>query len=278
MLDYSDIHVMYLNPLGNSNYDRTFADMIKTYKYPKTTAYVTSFSGDYAPAAMDNLEFRTYESFIINGTVEAARYCSTNGFDALVIGCFYDPALADAREISDEAVIVAPCQSAIDVALKVSNRFSIIIGEDKWEDQMRQTVYDYGYRDQLASFESVGLRVDDFHKDPEVTKEKLQTAALAAIALHRAEAIILGCTLEVGFFADLQDFLMKETGVFTPVIDSSIAAFKAGEHAAIHKTIGWKNSRQFGMQPPPEEELKRFNIFQRDIKFGNQIVIHPTSD
>ena len=277
MLDYSGIHVMYLNPVGNGDFDQTFADMIATYKYPQTTAYVTSFRGDAVPAAMNNLEYRAYESLTISETVKAARYCSRNGIDALVIGCFYDPALEDARELADNAVVVAPCESAIDVALKVSNRFSIIIGQDKWEDQMKQTVHRYGYRDQLASFQSVGLRVVDFHKDPEVTKEKLQAAAMTAVTQHKAESIILGCTLEVGYFTDLQEYLMQELGAFIPVIDSSIAAFKAGEHAAMFKAIGWKNSRLFGMQPPPEAELKQFNLFQRDIEFGNEIVIPPSN-
>ena len=266
---------MYLNPIGNSDYDETFAEMIKDYKYPKTTAYVVSMSGNDVPAKMNNLEYRTYESYIVNETVKVARYCSVHSFDAMVIGCFYDPALLDAREISDNAVVVAPCQASVAAALNVANNFSIIIGERKWEDQMRQTVYEYGYKDKLASFESVGMRVEDFHNDPDKTKKKLELAAIEAVTIHKAESIILGCTLEVGFYRELQDFLSMEIGGNVPVIDCSIAAFKAAENAALQKQWGWKNSRIWGMQPPPETELAKFGILQTDVQFGNVIKINP---
>ena len=270
-----DIKVMYLNPIGSSDYDEIFAEMIRDYKYPLTTAHVVSMIGDYVPAKMTNLEYRTYESYIVNETVKVARYCSVHNFDALVIGCFYDPALLDAREISDNTVVVAPCQASIAVALNIANNFSIIIGERKWEDQMKQTVYEYGYKDKLASFESVGLRVEDFHNDPAKTKEKLELAAIEAVTIHRAESIILGCTLEVGFYQELQAILSAKIGGNVPVIDCSIAAFKAAENAALQKQWRWKNSRIWGMQPPPETELAKFGILQTDVKFGNEIKISP---
>ncbi|MXX30091.1 MAG: hydantoin racemase [Gammaproteobacteria bacterium] len=194
----------------------------------------------------------------------------------MVIGCFYDPALDDAREISGTTAVVAPCQAACEVALNLANNFSVIIGETKWEDQMRQAVYNYGYKDKLASFQAIGMRVEDFHKDPEATTLALEAAAVDAVRLHKAESIILGCTLEVGFFKVLQEFLERNYGVNIPVIDCSIAALKAGENAALAKSVGWNPSRIWGMQPPPESELQTFDILQTDYKFGN--IIHVPAD
>lgn len=272
----TNIKVMYLNPIGNPDYDQVFADMAKDYKYPATAVDVTSMSPASVPPKMNNLEYRTYEAFIIRDTVEAARYAANNGYDALVIGCFYDPALDDAREISGSTAVVAPCQAACEVALNLANNFSVIIGETKWEDQMRQAVYNYGYKDKLASFQSVGLRVEDFHKDPDVTKERLKAAAAQAVEYHQAESIILGCTLEVGFFKVLQESLADTFSANVPVIDCSIAALKAGENAALAKHVGWNPSRMWGMQPPPESELQTFGILQTDYKFGN--LIHVPAD
>ena len=271
-----NVKVMYLNPIGNSDYDQVFADMAKDYKYPATAVDVTSMNPASVPPKMNNLEYRTYEAFIIRDTVEAARYAANNGYDAMVIGCFYDPALDDAREISGTTAVVAPCQAACEVALNLANNFSVIIGETKWKDQMRQTVYNYGYKDKLASFQAVGMRVEDFHKDPEATKLALETAAVEAVELHKAESIILGCTLEVGFFKELQETLGSIFAGNIPVIDCSIAALKAGENAALAKHVGWNPSRMWGMQPPPESELQAFDILQADYKFGN--VIHVPAD
>ena len=272
----SKAKVMYLNPVGTSDYDQIFADMVTAYKLPFIEADITSLNPATVPAAMTNLEFRVYESLIIKDSVEAARYCALNGYDAMVIGCFYDPALQECREISGPVNIVAPCQASLHIASQLGNKFSVIIGMDKWEDQMRQNVYDYGYKDNLASFESVGLRVEQFHQNPDVTESKLKQAALHAVESRRAEVIILGCTLETGFYLALQDFLRGETGQFVPVIDAAIAGYRAAEYAAVLKHTAWLTSRASGMAAPPEDELKKFGLFQTSYKFGNLINVPAT--
>ena len=263
--------VMYLNPVGMSAYDEVFADMAREFKCPDTEVHIASLNPDSVAPEMNNLEYRAYESLIVADTVRAARQAARSGFDAMAIGCFYDPALLDAREISGDTAIVGPCQASIAAALTVANNFSIIIGRAKWEDQMKQAVREYGHGTKLASFETAGLRVEEFHRDPAETRRQLQLAAVRAVEESKAESIILGCTLEVGFYAELQAFLRRRFSANVPVIDCSIAALKAAESAALQKRIGWTNSRMWGMEPPPERELERFGIFRGDYKFGNLI-------
>ena len=98
----TSIKVMYLNPVGTSIYDETFAKMVSTYKYPATAVDVVSLNPATVPPKMTNLEYRAYEALIVADTVKAVRQASRENYDAVVIGCFYDPALADAREISGE--------------------------------------------------------------------------------------------------------------------------------------------------------------------------------
>lgn len=273
----TSINILYLNPAGYSSDNQMFADMAKTYKYPATAVDIVSFNPATVPPKMTDLEFRSYEALIIGDTVKAARQAAKDGYDAMVIGCFYDPALLDAREISGDTIVVAPCQASISQALTIANNFSIIIGEDKWSDQMRDTVYQYGYRDKLASFESVGLRVEDFQVDPERTASLMKHAGRRAYVEHQAESIILGCTMEMNFYRELQQFLSEEAGgLNVPVIDCAIASLKAAEDAALRKQMGWENSRAWGMQPPSEDELAKFDIFQEDYQFGD--IVHVPAD
>ena len=267
------IKVMYLNPVGTSAYDEVFADMARKFKCPDTEVHIASLNPSSVAPEMNNLEYRAYESLIVADTVKAARQADLSGFDAMAIGCFYDPALLDAREISGDTAIVGPCQASITAALNVANNFSIVIGRTKWEDQMKQTVHEYGYGEKLASFEAVGLRVEEFHRNPAETRKQLELAAERAVEDSKAESIILGCTLEVGFYAELQEFLRGRFSANVPVIDCSIAALKAAESAAWQKRIGWTNSRVWGMEPPPESELERFGIFRGDYEFGNLIKV-----
>ncbi|MCY4277595.1 MAG: aspartate/glutamate racemase family protein [Gammaproteobacteria bacterium] len=272
----TSIKVLYVNPVGFPAYDQVFADMASKYKYPNSAVDVASLNPANVSPKMTDLEFRAYESLIIADTVKAARQASKDGYDAMIIGCFYDPALADAREISGETVVVAPCQASTTAALNIANSFGVIIGEPKWEDQMRTAVYEYGYRDKCAGFRDVGLRVEQFHDDPSNTKQLLETAAVDAVRVDKAESIILGCTLEVGFFEDLQTYLFDRFKAWIPVIDSSIASLKAAENAALQKKFGWKNSRMWGMSAPPEDELAKFEIFQDEYQWGN--IIHVAAD
>ena len=133
---------------------------------------------------------------IINATVCANK----EGFDALVIGCFYDTALHDAREVSGDMVVVAPCHSSIEIALSLSNNFGIIVGRRKWVNQMKSAVHEYGYGEKLTGFYDVGLGVDDFQADHQKTTNLLIDASKHAVEKDYAESIILGCTAEFGFY------------------------------------------------------------------------------
>jgi len=63
-----------------------------------------------------------------------------------------------------------------------------------------------------------------------------------------------------------------------PVIDPSIAALKRAEYAAILKRqCGWKPSRMWSCEAPPEDEIARFGGIDGGGAFGNRIVIEATT-
>lgn len=261
------LKVMFLDPVGSNDYDEFMADWIKEYKYPATEAHVTSFDPDLI-GPITNLEYRTYEAIVTAEIVRATHQAALEGFDAMVIGCFYDTALHDAREISGDMIVVAPCHSSIETALTLANSFSILVGQYKWVNQMRNTVRHYGYGDKLMSFRQLDMNVLEFQQDHEYTRSRLIAAGRKAVEEDYAESLILGCTLETGFYKELE----AELGV--PVIDPSIAAFKAAEHAALlKKQCGWKPSRKWGSEAPPAGELAEFGIFKKPYTFGNRIIV-----
>ncbi len=260
------LKIMYLNPVGFNVYDSFFADMIKENKFPNTEVHVTSLSSSVGQ--MDNLEYRTYNTLIASDLIKATRQASKEGFDALIIGCFYDPFLLDAREVSGSMVVVGPCQSSIEIALKLSNKFSVIIGQKKWEHEMHTTIKEYGYGEHLVSFRDVSMSVSEFQKDHKLTEEKLFEASQRAMNEDFAESIILGCTLEFGFYQKIQEKLN------IPVIDPSLAALKQAEQAAMLKNkYNWKPSKKWSCEPPSEGDIKQFGLFSEDYQFGNRIIV-----
>ncbi len=115
------IKVMYLSPTAASPYDQVFADMAAAHKLPHTEVHVTSLPEQ--EGAFTHIEFRSYEAMVTRGIIRAARAASKEGFDAFAIGCFYDTALHDAREISGEMMVTAPCVASLDIATSLANRF-----------------------------------------------------------------------------------------------------------------------------------------------------------
>ena len=254
--------VMFINPLGISVYDQPIADLLGRIKRPETEVEVVSLST--APAT-SHVEYRTYEALVVADTVTVVREAGQSGYDGAVIGCFYDPALEDAREISGDMVVTAPCQAACQILANLCNKFSILVGRHKWIEQMQERVDRYGYGRYLASFRTLDMGVDDFQKDARFTEQRILETARRAVDEDHAEGIILGCTAEFGFFQEVQ----KELGV--PVIDAVFASFKMAEYLAGMKAqLGWKPSRQWSCQPPPEDEIAKFGLFADPAPIGNR--------
>jgi allantoin racemase len=216
--------------------------------------------------ALTNLEYRAYEGAMTHGILRAVHAAAAEGFDALIVGCFYDTALLDAREVSGAMHVVAPCMAACEIVASLCNRFGVITGRSKWAHQMRRTLEDYGCGARLTGLYDVGLRVDEFQTDPEQTGALLLAAAHRAVTEDQAEALILGCTMETGFHNKIEDAL----GV--PVIDPVIAAFHRADYAARLKlACGLVPSRKWSCEAPPAAELDQSGIFA-GAAFGARIM------
>jgi len=256
------VRIMWINPLGYYAYDEQLAEYITTIKSQHSVVDVVSFD---IRNASDHLEYRTYEALTVGDTVRAARQAAVEGYDGVVVGCFYDPGLEDAREISGEAVVVGSCQPSVQIAANLCNRFSVIVGRDKWIDQMTERVRTYGYEHKLASMRSIDIPVPQLRDDPELTIRRTMDAGRRAIDEDGAEALILGCATNFGFFNRVQD----ELGV--PVIDPVCASLKMVESLAqMKKQFGWSPSRVGSCEPPPESEIERFGLFQDRNPIGSK--------
>jgi allantoin racemase len=263
------VRLLWINPVTIFSYDRPMADYIDSIRSATTSVDIVSLKiGDIN---ITNLEFRTLESAVELAIMQVTRWAIAQGFDGVCIGCFYDPGLETAREIAGaKMVVTAPCQSALAICSRLANRFSVIIGRDQWKDQMTDRITHYGYDRDLASFRQLGLSVDEMQKDPAHTADLIIEQAAAAITDDEAEIILLGCTVEFGFFQKVQN----EVGI--PVIDAIVACFKECEHAAkLKKAFGWSTSHVWGMQGPLDAEITSSHIFDGPPPIGNRIHVGP---
>ena len=258
--------IIWVNPLGRPYADEAIAALIRDIKSAEAEVDVVSLNTSPSPV---DLEYRAYEALFYTDIIRLVRHAANNHYDAAVIGCFYDPILADAREISGEMVVVGPCQASIQIMANLCNRFSVIVGSQKEVNQMHDNIHHYGYGRQLASIRAMGLTTTDFLHNKQLTEQAMLQHAGEAIKHDFAEGIILGCTLEFGFYRRLQEQLD------VPVVDSVYAAYKTAEHLAdIKNRFGWKPSRKWSCAPPPEESIEEFGLFQDEPPVGNRITVN----
>jgi allantoin racemase len=215
------------------------------------------------PRGPEHLEYRYYEAMVLADILHLVQEAERQGFDAAIIGCFYDVGLQAARELSERMPVIAPCEASTHLAATLGDKFSVIVGRRKWIPEMRENVIKYGMKERLASFKSVDLGVLDFHQDEAETARRFRKAAREAVENDGAEAIILGCTATYGFYEQLQ----AELGV--PVIDSMIASLKTAEFAAeLKNRLGWSHSKIGGYESPPREEYVSWRLDQQ-YDFGD---------
>ena len=79
-----------------------------------------------------------------------------------------------------------------------------------------------------------------------------------AINEDLAEAIVLGCTLQLGHFSELQ----KEFSV--PVIDPILAGLKGAEQLiALRDNFGWYTSKICTYAGPPNHEIHDWGLVEK---------------
>jgi allantoin racemase len=241
--------VLWINPLGTDVFDEPIRDELERVKLADTVVEVRSLA-----RGPHHLEYSCYEAAAVPDILELLAQAEGEGFDAAVIGCFYDTALRPAREITSRMAVAAPCESALHIASTLGDSFSIVVGRRKWVPEMRDNVRRYGFGDRLASFKVIDLGVHDFQADPAETRHRILAAGREAIESDGAEVVILGCTAEFGFFEELQ----HELGV--PVIDATVAPFKYAELLGELGRLGWRTSEVGGYAPPPPAEVEAFGL------------------
>jgi len=199
---------------------------------------------------LPHLEYEFYEHLYIHRIIRTAVWAEKNGYDAMVIGCFYDPGLREARELV-KMPVVGVCEASLHVAsMLTAGKFSILVGRRKWIPKMADNVRNYGFESRIASWRVLNLTVPDM-RDKEKTQAAILREARAAVEEDLAECVILGCTGMAGQAKKAQE----ELGI--PVLDPVLMGLKVAElRAMLWRRFGISHSKIGGYEAPPHEELE----------------------
>ena len=156
---------------------------------------------------------------IVKRTIAAER----DGFDAVVIYCFSDPALDACRE-AVSIPVVGGGQASCLVSMMLGRQCGILITDKRRMSEKMAFRYQTGLMpDHISSIRSVDLHHIDVWKERERTVEELIGAGRKLIETDGVQVIILGCLSFLG----LAELVSKRLGI--PVIDSAKAAVSMAE-------------------------------------------------
>ncbi len=242
--------ILWINPVGTDLFDAEMQALFEREGMPGTRVEVRSLK-----RGPHHLEYHYYGALVLPDVLNMLRRAEEEGFDAAVVGCFYDPGLKEAREVVERMPVVFPAETCSYLAATMADKFSILVGRRKWIPAMRELVERYGLGGKLASFKVLEMGVHDFQKDPAETERRMIAASREAVEKDGAEAMILGCTIEFGFAQVLQ----KEIGV--PVLDATITPFKFAElKAELSQRYGWSASKRGGFESPTVAEIRSWDL------------------
>lgn len=115
-----------------------------------------------------------------------------NEYDAFVIGCFGDPGLTAARELTEKPII-GPASVSFHTAVQVADRVSCLTILDSTLPMARRQFHEYGLKEAMASVRVVDAPVLDIDHESNDLKERMIDEGLAAVEEDGAEALVPGC-------------------------------------------------------------------------------------
>lgn len=155
--------------------------------------------------------------------VKMAMQAEKDGFDAVVIYCFSDPALDACRE-AVSIPVVGGGQSSCLVSMMLGRQAGIIITDKRRMSEKLAFRYQTGLMpDNIHAIHSVDLHDVDVWKERKKTVDLLYLSGRELMEKEGAQVIILGCLSLLGLAEPLSERLQ------VPVIDAARAAVSMAE-------------------------------------------------
>jgi len=211
------LRILVLNPNTSATVTARIASAVTAVARPETD--VTVAQVEHGPEALESYYDEALAAPYVLGAVEDAN---RQGYDAVIIAAFCDPALEAAREISSVPVFLLE-ETTLAVALMLGNRFGILTEKPHKVSVKRQHVRKHGLESRLASIRSLNMGVIEIATDPERAIRAGVEIGRRMVEEDGAEVIILGCAGLAGHAAEFE----RELGV--PILDPMTVAFKVVE-------------------------------------------------
>ena len=209
--------------------------------------------GTYAPgcAPIDAIKHRYVAAALEMQVCDAALVAQSEGYDAVAIGCFFDPALRAARSLVNIPVLGLGETCAL-VACSLGRKFGLVTLCDDQSADYADLMHAYGLERRFAGAIALEPAIDEFSLEAD---EQLAQAIEARFDAACTQMIAQGADIIIPADGVLNEFLVRRGRLQAqgdvPVMDSLGVLFQhAAFFARIARTTGAGVSRrQMYLQP-----------------------------
>ena len=198
-----------------------------------TAADISILEADRGPMA---IESEVEHEWCVPGVLELIAEHEAD-YDAFVIGCFGDPGIEAARELTDRPV-VGPAASTFHTAAQIADQFSCLTIRSTPASKRRQIHRDH-LSSQLSSVRVVDLGVLDIDHSSDAIVDEMIDEATAAVEDDGAEAVVPGCMSLA--FMQVHNDIASELGV--PFLDPATISLETatmwGRHGIQHSRLSY---------------------------------------
>lgn len=222
MTSSASTRICFLNPFGTDDYDGLIKQVLSSSLRASTELDVWHLT-----SGPRNLDYYAPKQVVQVEILRAAKAAEAAGYDALVIGCLYDPALTEARELVNIPV-VGPLEASTALARMYGHRYAIVTDHHKAVPEIEDRLRIYGTDANCRNVEAVGWFVEDMINDTVAVAQDTYATAKEALARTGAEAVLVGCTIVSACYElAIQQGRHDLSGL--PIINPNLVAVKTAE-------------------------------------------------
>lgn len=238
--------INFINPFGTTAYDALIRETLSHYAMEGTRLDVTHLEA--CPADMDYF----YPKHIVEAALlDAIKKSEEDGYDAVISGCCYDPAVMVGRELVDIPVI-GPFEASLNLLSYYGRTAVIVTDHVKAGSQMKDNVKLYGAADRILGLDVIDWYVRDMVNDTEAVARDVIDVTARSIERTGAEAVILNCTI---IAASYQKYLMNGGSPAPfPILNPNLMSLAMAESLAHLRRKGAYAISRLGYYMQPHDD------------------------
>jgi allantoin racemase len=181
------VKINFINPFGTSLYDGIIKETLSPYSRGDTQIVISHLEGP------ENIDYYYSKHIIELAVCERVMKAEEEGFDAVIVGCCYDPGVRVARELVSIPVI-GPLEASILLSPYYGHDYVIVTDHHKAVPYLRDMVKVYASGNCLG-VSCINWWITDMIRDTEGVARDAQAAAKREMENAGAEVAILACTI-----------------------------------------------------------------------------------